>query len=55
MSNIIIVIIIVGHCKVIETVKEIVEECKTIIYNYIIGLDSRSDKNGYLGRNVFKS
>ena len=42
MSNI---IIIIGHCKVIETVKEIVEKCKTIIYNYIIGLDDWSGEN----------
>ncbi len=42
MSNIII-IIIVGHCKAIETVKEIVENCKTTIYNYIIRLDDWSD------------
>ena len=46
MSNIIIIIItIVDHCKVVGNVKEIVEECKTIIYNYIIGLDDRSDEN----------
>jgi hypothetical protein len=42
VSNIII-IIIAGHCKTIENVKEMVEKCKTIIYNNIIRLDDRSD------------